>query len=176
MRISELKELFVDLIVVPTKEFSNNRDKWERIFNSNFSIGNAFRAIESTEEDVLSLMEDPNVESNAVKHFFEKALPFYTPENCLLLKPKSLKVFGTKDALSEEELFQLFKELFAPNASINWEKESEVLIEKFNSNFCSDGFFEVLYNEFYWDEIYENPDEFDDEIRIKIKEELRKVR
>jgi hypothetical protein len=38
MEIIDLKKLFIDLIVVPTKEFSQKRDKWEVIFNSNFSI------------------------------------------------------------------------------------------------------------------------------------------
>lgn len=69
MEIIDLKKLFIDLIVVPTKEFSQKRDKWEVIFNSNFSIKNAFRSIEITEEDVLNLWENPSIDSPAVLHF-----------------------------------------------------------------------------------------------------------
>lgn len=174
MEIIDLKKLFIDLIVVPTKEFSQKRDKWEVIFNSNFSIKNAFRSIEITEEDVLNLWENPSIDSPAVLHFFDQALPYYKPENCLTLKPKVTKVYGTIEALSEDDLFELFKKLYNPYTHIDWEREGQMLIDKFNSNFVSADFYGDLMEEFYWDETVEDPDEYDDEIRKRIREELNK--
>lgn len=114
------------------------------------------------------------VDNIVVKTFFDEAIKYYHPENCLLSKSHTPKTTGTKRALNQEELFDLFKKILVPLPPIKQSELSE-LTDIFNSNFTSDNFSEVLLEEFDWDEIYEDLGMHDVDIKQRIKQELEKL-
>jgi len=68
------------------------------------------------------------VDNIVVKTFFDEAIKYYHPENCLLSKSHTPKTTGTKRALNQEELFDLFKKILVPLPPIKQSELNELTI------------------------------------------------
>jgi hypothetical protein len=137
-------------------------------FNQNFNGLNVLDLLEFSHEEYDKLESNPNIENPILDEFIKriKSLGFGKVE----INKARLTSLNTD--LNARELFELFKKAFYPDISLQNNSFQEIQ-ESFNSYFIKDYFFEHLFQKYNHDEIYENPEEFDELILIEITNELK---